>query len=268
MVFSSVRRCIAADNRRHGAHPRWPYRKADLMKTAMLRVVAALTAAVTLGAMGADKLTLADGRTYEGSVIVKDGAYTLTAGDKLFQFRAAEVQEFNGDVITPVVKVTTDKGDLLVALYEDQAPNTVANLITLAESGFYKGMTFHRIIPKFMAQGGCPFSKDSGGGAPGTGDPGYKFADEIVPELKHTGRGILSMANSGKDTNGSQFFLCFGEAAHLDGKHAVFGKVMKGMDVLDKLEALGSDSGKPAELVHFDISVVAKRKHAYEVKKL
>ena len=238
------------------------------MKTAMLRLVAALSAAATLGVMGADKLTLADGRAYEGSVIVKDGAYTVTAGDKLFQFAASDVQEFNGEVITPVMKIATEKGDLLVALYEDQVPNTVANMITLAESGFYKGMTFHRIIPKFMAQGGCPFSKDGAKGTPGTGDPGYKFADEIVPTLKHTGRGILSMANSGKDTNGSQFFLCFAEAPHLDGKHAVFGKVVKGMEVLDKLEALGSESGKPTELVHFDISVVAKRKHAYEVKKL
>jgi cyclophilin family peptidyl-prolyl cis-trans isomerase len=238
------------------------------MNSSMLRLAAALTAAVTLGVSGADKLILADGRTYEGSVIVQGGVYTLTSGEKLFQFGATEVQEFNGEVITPVVKMTTERGDLLVALYEDQVPNTVANMITLAESGFYKGMTFHRIIPKFMAQGGCPFSKDGGGGVPGTGDPGYKFADEIVPELKHTERGLLSMANSGKDTNGSQFFLCFGAAAHLDGKHAVFGKVVKGLAVLDQLEALGSESGKPTELVHFDISVVAKRKHAYEVKKL
>ena len=239
------------------------------MNTTILRLAAALSAVAALGVLGADKLTLTDGRTYEGGVIVKGGVYTLTAGEKLFQFTAIDVQELNGEVITPVVKIATiEKGDMLVALYEDQVPNTVANMITLAENGFYKGMTFHRIIPKFMAQGGCPFSKDGAQGMPGTGDPGYKFADEIVPELKHTGRGVLSMANSGKNTNGSQFFLCFGEAASLDGKHAVFGKVVKGLDVLDKLEAIGSQSGKPAELVHFDISVVAKRKHAYEVKKL
>ncbi len=239
------------------------------MSTALLRLAAALSVAATLGVIGADTLALTDGRAYEGTVIAKGGVYTVTAGEKLFQFSATEVQAFNGEVITPVVKITaTGKGEMLVALYEDQVPNTVANMITLADAGFYKGMTFHRIIPKFMAQGGCPFSKDGGQGMPGTGDPGYKFADEIVPELKHTERGILSMANSGKDTNGSQFFLCFGPAAHLDGKHAVFGKVVKGLEVLDALEALGSESGKPAELVHFDISVVAKRKHAYEVKKL
>jgi cyclophilin family peptidyl-prolyl cis-trans isomerase len=239
------------------------------MTSALLRLATALSVAITLAAVGADKLALTDGRTYEGSVIAKGGVYTLTAGEKLFQFSAIEVQDLNGTVITPVVKITTtEKGEMLVALYEDQAPNTVANMITLAESGFYKDMTFHRIIPKFMAQGGCPFSKDGAQGMPGTGDPGYKFADEIAPELKHTERGILSMANSGKDTNGSQFFLCFGPAAHLDGKHAVFGKVVKGLEVMDALEALGSESGKPAELVHFTISVVAKRPHAYEVKQL
>jgi cyclophilin family peptidyl-prolyl cis-trans isomerase len=235
----------------------------------LLRNLTALLALLALGAVAADKLALTDGRTYEGAVIAKNGVYTLTAGEKLYQFSAVEVQELNGEVITPVVKIATaDKGDILVALYEDQVPNTVASIISLAESGFYKGMTFHRIIPKFMAQGGCPFSKDDAQGVPGTGDPGYKFADEIVPELKHTGRGVLSMANSGKDTNGSQFFLCFGPAAHLDGKHAVFGKVVKGMEVLDKLEAIGSESGKPSERVHFDITVVAKRNHPYEVKRL
>ena len=157
---------------------------------------------------------------------------------------------------------------MLAVLYEDDVPNTVANMISLAEAGFYKGMTFHRIIPEFMAQGGCPNSKDDATGAPGTGDPGYKFADEIAPNLKHTGRGILSMANSGPNTNGSQFFLCFKDTPHLDGKHAVFGRVISGLNVLDALEAIGSPSGTPSEKVHFDIEVVAKRDHAYEVKKI
>lgn len=234
----------------------------------LFRNALAVLALTALGTAGADKLVLTDGRTYEGTVISKNGVYTLTAGDKLFQFAPIEVQELNGDVITPVVKIATEKGDMLAALYEDRVPNTVANIITLADKGFYKGMTFHRIIPKFMAQGGCPFSKDDAKGVPGTGDPGYKFADEIAPELKHTERGILSMANSGKDTNGSQFFLCFAAASHLDGKHAVFGRVVKGLEVLDRLEAIGSESGKPSERVHFDITVVAKRNHAYAVKTL
>lgn len=166
----------------------------------------------------------------------------------------------------PIVKVTTAKGDMLVELYEDKVPNTVANFISLAEKGFYKDMTFHRVIPGFMAQGGCPNSKPGARGMPGTGGPGYKFADEINPDLKHTGKGILSMANAGPNTNGSQFFLCFVETGFLDGKHAVFGKVVDGLDVLAKLEAIGTKSGKPTEVVSFNVVVVSKQGHPYEVK--
>ncbi|MCR4572953.1 MAG: peptidylprolyl isomerase [Lentisphaeria bacterium] len=158
---------------------------------------------------------------------------------------------------------------MIAELFEDEVPNTVANMISLAEAGFYRGMQFHRIINGFMAQGGCPFSKRNlEGGAVGTGDPGYKFADEFSPKLKHTERGILSMANSGKNTNGSQFFICFGPTPHLDGKHAVFGKVIKGMEVLDKLEAAGTRSGKPSKDIQFNIEVLTKRDHPYVVKKL
>ncbi len=228
----------------------------------------ALIAVAALGLAAADSITLTDGRRYEGTVVARDGVYTVSSGGKLFQFRSDDVQEFAGKVVTPVVTISTDKGDLRVALFEDQAPNTVANLITLAEQGFYKGMSFHRIIPGFMAQGGCPNSKDGATGMPGTGGPGYSIADEIATGLTHSGRGVLSMANSGKDTNGSQFFLCFAPAPHLDGKHTVFGKVVAGFEVLDALEAIGSDAGTPSARVVFDIKVVAKRDHAYAVKKL
>jgi peptidyl-prolyl cis-trans isomerase B (cyclophilin B) len=155
-----------------------------------------------------------------------------------------------------------------VELFEGKVPNTVANIITLAESGFYKGMRFHRIIPGFMAQGGCPNSKPGAGGVPGTGGPGYRFADEIDPSLKHDGPGVLSMANAGPNTNGSQFFLCFTATPHLNGKHAVFGKVTEGLDVLKKLEAVGTPSGKPTENVEFSIEVISKRDHPYTVQKL
>jgi cyclophilin family peptidyl-prolyl cis-trans isomerase len=169
----------------------------------------------------------------------------------------------------PVIRIDTGQGAMLVELYEDQAPNTVANMIELAEKGFYKGMRFHRVIKGFMAQGGCPFSKQGAQGIPGTGDPGYKFANEISPKLHHD-RGVLSMANSGPDTNGSQFFICFRDRHELDGKYNVFGKVVAGLDTLDRIERLGmaNDPGTPSQTIRFNIEVVLKRDHEYHVKKL
>ncbi|MBQ6470631.1 MAG: peptidylprolyl isomerase [Victivallales bacterium] len=160
----------------------------------------------------------------------------------------------------------TSKGDITVELFEDDAPNTVANFIELADSGFYKGMTFHRIINGFMAQGGCPNSKRGAMGTPGTGGPGYTFDNEIS-SLRHDAKGILSMANAGPNTNGSQFFLCFAATPWLDGKHTVFGKVIDGLAVLDKLEALGTSSGSPKESVNFNVEVVSRRNHEYHVVK-
>ena len=119
----------------------------------------------------------------------------------------------------------TDKGDIVVSLFADKAPNTVNNFVFLAREGFYDGTTFHRVIPDFMAQGGDPTGT-------GRGSPGYRFADEFAPGLKHDKPGILSMANAGPNTNGSQFFLTFVPTPHLDGRHAVFGEVTAGMDVL------------------------------------
>ncbi len=119
----------------------------------------------------------------------------------------------------------TDKGDFVVELYADKAPKTVNNFVFLARDGFYDGVTFHRVIRDFMAQGGDPTGT-------GTGGPGYKFADEFHPTLKHSGPGILSMANAGPNTNGSQFFITHRATPHLDGKHAVFGKVSQGLDIL------------------------------------
>ena len=128
-----------------------------------------------------------------------------------------------------VATFNTSKGDIRIQLFEELVPNTVANFVKLIEDGFYNGLKFHRVIPDFMIQGGCPLGN-------GTGGPGYQFADEFHPELKHDGPGVLSMANSGPNTNGSQFFITHVETPWLDGKHSVFGKVLDGQDVVDAVE--------------------------------
>jgi cyclophilin family peptidyl-prolyl cis-trans isomerase len=119
----------------------------------------------------------------------------------------------------------TERGDIVCELFAADAPLTVENFINLARAGFYDGTTFHRVIAGFMAQGGDPTGT-------GTGGPGYSFRDELTPARRHDGAGVLSMANAGPNTNGSQFFLTFAATPHLDGRHTVFGRVTAGMDVL------------------------------------
>ncbi len=128
----------------------------------------------------------------------------------------------------------TQRGEFVVQLHGDKAPMTVENFVNLARSGFYDGTTFHRVIPGFMAQGGDPTGTGRGG-------PGYSFGDEFVPSLRHDGPGILSMANAGPNTNGSQFFITFGPTPHLDGRHSVFGRVVEGMDVVNALRERDPD---------------------------
>jgi len=124
--------------------------------------------------------------------------------------------------------LNTTRGEIVIELFADRAPRTVNNFVFLARDGFYDGVTFHRVIPDFMAQCGDPTGT-------GTGGPGYRFEDEFHPELRHDGAGVLSMANAGPDTNGSQFFITFGPTPHLDNRHSVFGKVSGGLDVLQKI---------------------------------
>ena len=119
----------------------------------------------------------------------------------------------------------TDKGTIVIELFADKAPKTVNNFVFLSRQGFYEGIIFHRVIADFMAQGGDPTGIGSGG-------PGYKFEDEFHPALRHNKRGILSMANAGPGTNGSQFFITHRATPHLDDKHSVFGQVIEGEDVL------------------------------------
>jgi cyclophilin family peptidyl-prolyl cis-trans isomerase len=131
----------------------------------------------------------------------------------------------------------TNLGDIQVEFYGAESPNTVSNFLKLAQSGFYDGTKFHRVIPQFMIQGGDPNSKDNDWSNDGTGGPGYQFADEFNQEKLV--RGSLAMANSGPNTNGSQFFIVTAEATSwLDGKHTNFGRVTKGMDVVTKIENL------------------------------
>ena len=125
-------------------------------------------------------------------------------------------------------KFETTLGNFTIELFETQTPNTVGNFVKLAEKNFYDGVIFHRVIDGFMIQGGDPTGTGRGG-------PGYQFADEIHPQLKHSEAGILSMANAGPNTNGSQFFITLVATPHLDGRHTVFGKVVEGMDVVKKI---------------------------------
>ena len=145
-------------------------------------------------------------------------------------------------VIDPKKRYTalfkTEKGDVVVELFADKAPKTVNNFVFLARDKFYDGITFHRVIRDFMAQGGDP-------GGTGTGGPGYNFADEFHPALRHDSPGVLSMANAGPNTNGSQFFITHRATPHLDNKHSVFGKVTKGMDVV--LSIPDRDPGRARE---------------------
>lgn len=124
--------------------------------------------------------------------------------------------------------IETGKGDIRIQLFAEETPKTCANFEKLAGEGFYDGLKFHRVIADFMVQGGCPQGT-------GTGGPGHTFEDEFHPSLRHDGPGILSMANAGPNTNGSQFFITHVPCPHLDGKHSVFGKVLSGQDVVDSI---------------------------------
>jgi len=131
--------------------------------------------------------------------------------------------------------IDTAQGVIELELFPDEAPGTVANFEKLAKEGFYDGTTFHRVIPNFMVQGGDPYSK-TGKGRVGTGGPGYTIKCETHRNTHKHVAGTLSMAHAGKDTGGSQFFICHSPQRHLDGVHTVFGQVTKGMDVVNKIK--------------------------------
>ncbi len=143
------------------------------------------------------------------------------------------------------VKITTSLGLIEAKLFYDKTPKTVSNFVTLARKGFYNGLKFHRVIPKFMIQTGDP-------NGDGTGGPGYSFPDEFSPTLKHSKAGMLSMANAGSNTNGSQFFITVEPQSRLDGKHAVFGEVTSGLDVAIKISEVETANDTPKTDVKMD----------------
>ena len=144
--------------------------------------------------------------------------------------------DYKEDLETIKIKFQTNMGDFTAELYAAKCPETVWNMVNLAEGRqetvkegpYYDGLTFHRVINGFVIQGGCPYGN-------GTGGPGYKFEDECHPDLKHDGPGIFSMANAGAGTNGSQFFITLAATPHLDGRHTVFGKVIEGMETINEI---------------------------------
>jgi len=138
-------------------------------------------------------------------------------------------------VSNPRVRLETSVGNMEIELFADRAPKTAQNFRSLVEKGFYNGLTFHRIIDGFMIQGGCPRGD-------GTGGPGYKIPDEFGPGLRHDRPGIVSMANAGPNTGGSQFFITLAPTPWLDGKHAIFGRVVQGLDVLAQIGHTPTDA--------------------------
>ena len=163
----------------------------------------------------------------------------------------SEKNDYKEDLDRPIAVFETNLGNFEAELYAKECPETVWNFINLAEGrqqtgregNFYDGLTFHRVIEGFVIQGGCPQGT-------GTGGPGYQFADEFDSSLRHDGAGILSMANAGPGTNGSQFFITLAPTPHLDDRHSVFGKVVKGLDVVNKIGSVKTGPGdKPLEPV-------------------
>ena len=172
---------------------------------------------------------------------------------------AIRATEENEDDL-PRVKIETTKGTIVVELFENEAPNTVANFVSLVESHFYDGTPFHRVIPGFMAQGGDPTGT-------GTSGPGYTIACECdLPGARKHFLGSLSMAHAGKNTGGSQFFLTFAPTEHLDGRHTVFGRVIEGFEILPKITRTEGPQARPSKDKILKAEIIRKRDHEYKPK--
>ncbi len=221
------------------------------MKTATLCLLALLTAAAVQAAEVAKKTTIKDGAMEQiDQQIAKAKVDKSKPGWKTSLTKPTVVTFDTKN--TYYARMVTNKGTILIKFLPDVAPMHVTSFAYLTKLGFYDGVSFHRVITGFMAQGGDPLGTGSGG-------PGYQFAGEYKPEVKHGKGGLLSMANAGPGTDGSQFFLTFVPTPWLDGKHTIFGEVVEGMDVLKKLEAAGSQSGRTSEPLKMEkVTIVVK----------
>ena len=200
-------------------------------------------------------------RAKASGVLLPEFAGYAQAAPEYEQLWAKEqaIREKQASMNLPRVAFKTNKGNIVLEMFEEEAPNAVANMISLVESDFYDGVKFHRVIPNFMAQGGDPNSKDDDPRNDGTGGPGYSIPSEFDnPGARMHFRGTLSMANSGPNTGGSQFFLTHLPTPHLNGKHTVYGRVIQGQEVVDSLQV--GDVIEQAE-------VLSKRNHPYDPKK-
>jgi len=208
------------------------------------------------------QVALATGRDYVDGLVqafLREPARFKQTWAKEQKIRENEAEADN----LPRVLLKTARGDIEIELFENEAPQAVANFIYLVQKGFYNGLTFHRVLPGFMAQGGCPKGD-------GTGGPGYTIPCECYqPNYRRHFRGSLSMAHAGRDTGGSQFFLTFVPTQHLDGKHTAFGRVIDGMDVLAKLQRRDpGDPEAPRPDKILSAEVIRKRPHEYVPKKM
>ncbi len=201
----------------------------------------------------AEKLAQLGAFTLENLAYYKDG----WAKEKSLRDAEAKADDL------PRVLLRTNKGDIVLELFENEAPNTVANFIQLVKKGFYNGLTFHRVVQGLAAQGGDPRGTGAGG-------PGYSIACECYrPDHRMHFRGSLSMANAGRDTGGSQFFIAFQPAKHLDGQHTVFGRVVEGMDVLAKLQQrdpADAEAPRPDKII--EAKLLRARPHVYVPQKM
>jgi peptidyl-prolyl cis-trans isomerase B (cyclophilin B) len=250
---------MAGKTRRRQLHKLAERRAAERRRKRRQRVIAGVVAgAVALGGIGVAAFAFLGGGE-ESPDRPQAGPETSPSPDKPVAC-GAEAPRAAGEEkpmfdrpprmqIDPETRYTavmdTSCGTIELELFADRTPVTVNNFVFLAGEGFYDGLTFHRIIPDFVLQGGDPAGDGSGG-------PGYQFEDEIVDDLKFNEPFLLAMANSGEDTNGSQFFITTGEPRHLNGLHTIFGRVTKGKEAVRAIEAVGTSAGPPTETVYIE----------------